>query len=360
MKKTISIVLAAMMILCMIPFGASAGTTKSLNDKVGSNVLSSNLDLTVSEANDWYISSDFIINGGAVLTVGAGVTLTINANVSLTLNNCVINNFGTIVNKGTIYNSSNIACLSGGQLYHDITIEAPHSTEYAVYVNSTGSYDFTDDTFDTVDGYGATHTGFSDHSSSTSYKMLDGTTLYMSVVFSDPSVDPYKFSVVGTSKRDRGVYELTATNATTITFGAYRAKDLIKTFDIVMPSGDGYCVCAYGVEFDDNLLEIPEEKHTVKYGEDFSFRVEIYPGWQESEITVTVNGKEVEADSYGYYTIKNITALPEINVSGVVSDDVKDMLNGIMDFVKQIFATIKEIFSAFMELFNFGSTADAE
>ena len=153
---------------------------------------------------------------------------------------------------------------------------------------------------------------------------------------------------------DRGLYKITPDDqAITVSYAsildAATMYKYVKTIPIYLPSGEGYRVCAYGDTLDQAVNE-NIDKTEVNYGSNFYFRVEIFDGWQKSNITVTVGGVEVQPDKFGYYEITNITdtlaeeGAYEIYVAGVVKDSTQNLIATIMNTIRNVMETIIDMF----------------
>lgn len=371
MKRTLALILAAVLLLVALPISVSAADINISSDVTNA--------VTIASGSRAYITRNITIRTQGSITVAAGAELYINPGVTVTVNG-YINNFGTIYNKGTIANKGNVQTdpAGTGMLKHFVTIPASYDASAYTVLYCINLNHIWDDFFDNIDDYNAnTEHYYASNSAGFSDYVQDGYTVYFTLLFNQPKIDPYKFEVnAGGARliRDRGVYAITAGNAVNVTYGTYNASALIKQIKIALPSGDGYRVVCYGTSLEQAVQDAIDFVW-VDYGSTLSFRVEVFEGWQDSNIVVTIGGLDPSAqaadasiagpDTYGYYEIRNITDKKaatnayEINVAGVVSDDTQNLIKSIMKFIQDIFQTIKEIFSAFFELFNFniGTTA---
>ena len=383
MKKALALVLVTLMLLTAIPFSASAALPSSLSGEITENTNYSASEAVGSAVIS--VTGDLVIKRGVIVTIGAGVVLQINAGCTLTVNG-TINNYGQIITKvnsngsvGSIVNKGNIANLgeTSGVIKHEVLfpeVKSDLKSKYKVYLCSEPKRYDEEKYFDNGEDFEAesTHTYWLDITSGKTETYNDGTTVYFSIVFSAMSVDPYKFEVTDGASvltRDAGVYVMTVADSCVINYGRYDEDALVKIIEIKLPSGDGYRVTGHGTSLEQAEQDMIDSAY-VKYGDTFRFKLGIKDGYQESNTTVTIGGSDPSTgaredisgpDEYGYYTIKNVndeTAAAggyEINVAGVVSDDMQDLLKGIFNFIQQIFQTIKDIFSSFIELFDFGS-----
>lgn len=133
-----------------------------------------------------------------------------------------------------------------------------------------------------------------------------------------------------------------------------------NTYTITLPEGEGYTVVGRRGE----MGEV-----TLKYGNSFSFRVELEEDYNQSPYEVYVydgygwtdlDKESILAgitpavpDAEGYYSISNIKGDYSIFVEGVVSNDMLDIMQTIFNIFKQIFEAITSIFNQL-----FGGTGD--
>lgn len=389
MKKIIATVLVVLMALsCMpvvmaaSPYVPSNGESLSGTSEGKSSItINEGVTVTVPDSYELKKNTSLTINAGGTLQIAAGATLTVNGTVLISeegiihnegdmiLNNTVASS-GVIENagKGSISNKGRISGDAGmirnqvvipntnvGLKYH-VRVCRPDfyavGSEGGLYKKDSGG----EATGINENAFGAEDTGV------TTY-LNDGQSIYFYLVFKDengeamPQIDPAKFIVNANGTKvtlDRGLYKITPDNqAIKVDYvsilDATTINKYLKTIPIYLPSGEGYRVCAYGKTLDQSVNE-NIDKIVVNYGSDFYFRVEIFDGWQQSNITVTIGGLEVQPDKFGYYEIANITdtlaeeGAYEIYVAGVVKDSTQNMIATIMNTIRNIMETIIDVF----------------
>ena len=371
MKKVLSLALALILAFSVVPAAFAAD--------INSETISDTRDLADGDT----FSGDVTIAGTGKVTIPADATVTINPGSTLIVNgnlgvngeliisagatlvaNTIIGNAGTISNRGTITNKGNIYSGETGILRTWVSIPATSASDslhpYHVRVASVDATNDDEYFADTDAAYAdsVTNQGFGGY-------VNDGNSLYFTLDFDDVAVDPDKF-VVNVNGirlyRDRGAYKLTPDNvALTISYGDYVRKNLLKQIKITLPYGEGYRVVAYGTTLEEATEENIEYVY-VDYGTSLSFRVDIFEGWQDSDVVVTIGGQDptmvtggdiAGPDEYGYYTISNITDAKaaegayDIYVVGVVADETQAMIMRIMNTIRTIIETIMDIFSTF-------------
>lgn len=423
MKKVLSLCLAVLMAFtCLVP--ALAADLATFNDKdtvsagtVVSGMIGSGVTVTISKKDDVALptlSSDvekFMSNGFSadnvvlvknndMLTVEGTLInngiLVIPADAKLVVSGSIMNT-GVIINQGTIVNVKNIYNGERGSIYTQVIVpntekipnigpnEGPEGTrKYEVFVSDRKGYEI-DDLFTNADPTGqkvelTLNDELFTKGGQTVYVKNDES-VYLLLQFlinadnlelgEDKKIDPAKFVVRGNGVAlplDRGVYKIAPVDrAITITYGDYIEKNLLKSIKIPLPSGKGYRVVAYGVTLEEATEENIEFAY-VDYGSNLNFRIEVFEGYKNSDITVTVGGLDPTVqpensyvsgpDKFGYYTIKNITdedaadGKYEINVVGIVPDETANMIMTIMNTIRRIFETISDIFKTFIDMFR--------
>lgn len=73
-----------------------------------------------------------------------------------------------------------------------------------------------------------------------------------------------------------------------------------------------------GGDTDSGCTILPTDSNGLHYGEDYTFNVEIKPGYEKTDgFAVLVNGEEIEPNADGSYTVKNVTGNLNIDVKGI-------------------------------------------
>ena len=92
-------------------------------------------------------------------------------------------------------------------------------------------------------------------------------------------------------------------NKNTTIYAKYEAN----TYKLTLPTSPSFTIEGEGIE--NNQVE-------VEYNSEYSFKLNLSTGYEESEITVKVNGEVITPDNDGYYTI-TITGDMTVEVEGV-------------------------------------------
>ena len=387
MKKILSVVLCAIMLLACIPFAAFA-------EDAAPNSLSGNLNSTEFRFED---NTNYVVEAGATASIDSNSTfylpknskLTVKEGAKLTVNGKIIC-FGTVLVEGTLIGSSNIiiddAQSSGASAMARITFPALNSPEYSAWHYSVNgetlpkikiSYivaDGPDDTYDAhakktpADVVNVTEDGKTENVDIGKY-------LLIKVTFPENEAEPNKFD--GTLvpvfcngqiiPLDDGARSLCVTTAGDISYDTFKGDDTyLSTFKISLPTGEGYeCIGRNNEISSDGTVYI-------KYGKPFSFRVELDEDYDMSDYKVYIyNGYgwihvadeneledlsfseiNAEPDEYGYYTIKKVKADTTVSVIGILANEKITLIGSIIETITNIFNMIKEFFASFLDLFK--------
>lgn len=164
---------------------------------------------------------------------------------------------------------------------------------------------------------------------------------------------------------DRGIFTITPVGSMNVEVLSTNYKDIVKLFEIELPSSEGYYVKAKDGEVDSVIVE---------YGKTFSFTVVLNEDYDKSDFYAYANGCYLTPDEYGYfditgpikedYTMANAGGVQNdisITIMGVSSNASKEQANSIVNFIKEIFEVIQSIFGYFGDLFSglFGGMTDS-
>ncbi len=415
MKKTISIILACVMLVACFPLSAMAETIVTTATITGDDTYDedTNITGTVTVTGSLTIASGVTVtikSGGSLSVTGSGkvinngtITVAAGGSVVLTANGtgestAALQNAGTITlasessafvvgDNAYVYNNGTI----DGIAYATINGKLYHSVNFGNLYSWTGTYDasyvrnfltISGDTFDVdftvkyvLDKDLESDTGYTDagnysevFASTGSVYVENGTKLYIMIIPEDGvgdwvdtgrmqlNVNNTLVDSYTTVDNSRGVFLITPTGAISsmdIVSKAY--KDIVKLFEITLPRTDGYYVTSLDGDID---------TCTVQYGTAFSFRVVLSEDYDQSEIVVYADAAEVEPDEYGYYDITGpidgdsiataggVQDNFTIRVMGVTSNEARETVSGILSFIQEIFSLIASIFEYFTDLFS--------
>lgn len=373
MKKTLSIILCAIMLVCSIPL--CAGAAEPFRFEVSGNFDPS--DVLVS-------GTDYIIPEGVTMTVRSGMTLYIPSETTLTVEvggRLVVN--GNIVTqpssqlqvKGTVVHGDNIS--GQGKAYAEVRF--PDLSDASVnlagkvqisYCVLPGEYDYLEKN---VEWKSVGDSGDTAQCNINEYLFIKAV-INEATDPTDPDYgyDKYDDSLLRVFYNGVGltlgsnVHSTIVSTSGDITYSKWtNDRDFYNAFNIYLPTGEGYTV--YG-----RYGETSADTETVKlkYGEPFSFRVEIDEAYDMSAYEVYIyNGygftsldvdsllsdiNPAKPDEFGFYTIEEVKGPTTIYVIGVVKNSTINLVGNIVDMLKNAFEMIKAFFENLFDLFNFG------
>lgn len=375
MKKVLSLALAVILAFACIPVAFATDYTDKIAGSVtlGAGDVLRDVVIEASAVVNIPETVNVIIPSGSTVVVNGIINNngTITNRGTLIVNSTVNNAVGTITNEGSIRNKANIYLGETGVLQTKVIVpDTPAADpDHPFHVRVASNVVTEDEFFAKPENYyGAADVGANTY-------VRDGDSLYFTLDFEKEKIDPDKFVVNANGVRvfrDRGAYKLTpAGDAITVSWGDYVEKNLIKKIKINLPYGEGYRVVAYGTTLEQATEENIEYVY-VDYGSSVSFRIDVFEGWQNSVVTLTVGGLDPSAqaegsdisgpDQYGYYTIRNITDAKaakgayDIYVSGVVQDSTQNLIMTIFNTIRRVFETIADMFKTlFGSLGNIGN-----
>lgn len=410
MKKTISVVLAVIMILAVCPVISFAAVTWNTGTKIGTGKYDDAVNTTgtgeVEVAGVATVTNSLTVTDGVTLRVtgtlvmtGSTAKLIISSNAKVivadggtvlmqsgssfindgiihmnTGSNFNINTGSNCKNNNIIENISKVS-VNGGMLYHKVSLPNSFSSTYKkseTWNRKDMTIQFSPSYF--LDAGATTDTEYLDAKYTAVNTTPGGTTdvyvehntkIYVKITVPDGDGDfidvgRMQLSAGGqTINCDRGVFAVTPTNAMTLNVVSTKYADIVKIFKVELPKTDGYYVAL----FDGTVGET-----TVEYGKTLQFHVVIGPDYDKSEYSVYVNTAELKPDQYGYYdvtgpidadgnmaTAGGVQQAITIKVLGVTSNKLINTMTDVVDFIQQIFSVIKSIFEFFKDLFTGGA-----
>ncbi|MBQ3537627.1 MAG: hypothetical protein IJA39_03515 [Clostridia bacterium] len=364
MKKTLAIVLSVLMLVCMVPF-ASAATVHTFE---------ASADFTRS---DELVSGDtYVIPSGVTMTVPTGITLYVPTGAILrveegaklnVLGNIIVLDGGQLFVEGFINGASNIEVNGTGTALAEIRFPSLAKLDLAdkieVSYGSSENGNIYEDLDGTVKFEKVSVGGSSAYAPLNQYIYIKASIIEPDLTYDkfDDSLMNVYFNGVGVPYT-QGSHHTMLTTSGDITYSKWGKGDdskFLNTFNIYLPTGEGYTV--YGREGEQSA---DGETVKLKYGQSFSFKVEIDPEYDMSAYEVYVyNGygwtnldttellKDIapaEPDEYGYYHIDQIKGEHTIYVVGVVKNETLLMVGDILDMIRNVFEMIAGFFAELM------------
>lgn len=364
MKKTLSVVLAVIMVLCCFPFAAFADGNVVYDTSAqftSSNQLESNTTYTIKSGTTMTVPSDLTlyIPTGATIIVEEGAKLVVNGYITM-LDGGYLYVYGKLVGGGHIGGPGEAYCeyrfpslASQGLTKTDGTSRVEIS--YAVSENGNAYEDLADS---------LKFTAIPDNGGNVMVALNQYIYIKAHIIEPDESVDKFDDSLLNVYAEGVGVNYLQGSHimqvasSADVTYGTWTTdNDFLSTFKIYLPTGTGYTV--YGRNGEQSAFT--DKTVTLKYGQSFSFKVEIEDEYDMSQYEVYIyNGygwtgydttellKDIapaEPDEYGYYNIDCVKGDTTIYVIGVVKNETITLIGDILSMIRSIFETIKEFFS---------------
>ena len=370
MKKTFAIILSIIMLLSCIPVMANAASV----DYEGERTFESSFELSSG--------GSYTVRSG-VLTVPSTMTVYVPINATLTvckgaklvvLGSLIVQ--GTLDVEGELYGAERITVDAGGRATADVTFPSLADAGLTGQVNVYYAFSTTGSIYeDQTEGFEANYdvvppTGVTKQVSINQY-------LYVKVDILEPEApfDMYdnskllvKFNNIPVEYTQGSSHAL-VTSSINVTYGEWtKDADFYNEFNIYLPTGEGYTV--YGREGEQSA---DGETVKLKYGQPFSFKVEIDPEYDMSAYEVYIyNGygwtnldpsqdladiEPAKPDEYGYYTISEIKGEHTVYVVGVVANETLLMVGNILDLVRNIFEMISEFFGELLGMLGLGNIA---
>lgn len=363
MKKFISILLCALLLAGSFAFSASAETVIYGDSD---DELAYQLPADVV----WESGNDYVVKAGSTFVVPSGRTLNVPLNSTLTVENgatFVVNGQLNVAGEMFVYGklqgtnitgSGTIKCEIRFQDIADPNINLDEKISVRYFISDTNDYygDVNVDleTYQSVPSDGA--------SVMVDYNKFIYIRVIIAEVAGEDRYDDKLYPVFHNSTRvafAQNACPVLVTTSGDVTYGSWKTDSTYyNSYTIILPEGEGYTVYGRHGEFGEV---------TLKYGQSFSFRVELEEDYNKSAYQVYVyNGsgwtnlekddilagiEPAVPDAEGYYTINSITGDYSIFVEGVLANELLDIFSQVFTIFKQIWEAIVAIFENFMSLF---------
>lgn len=91
-----------------------------------------------------------------------------------------------------------------------------------------------------------------------------------------------------------------------------------------------------GIDYYDSNGKVITGNNDVEHNADLKFKVNLYPAYAGSDITVMLGDKPMQADSSGFYTISNVTENKTVTVTGIEESVASELVNSINSLLDSI------------------------
>lgn len=382
MKKIISLVLCAIMLLGCLPMMSFADEVV-LTEFTNSNQISSGDQAVIAAGTTFTIAYDetLYVPSGASLTVKAGGTLIVNGTI-------IVMNNASLVVEGDIKNGQNVK-LDGDNSVAIAEITYASIADYGASgkIDSIKCFVGDDKDADLRDGdKGLTEVCTFDLENGGVFPFPLNKFMFLDVSIVEPvpdrpRFDESKFMIFfkGTGLGyKQGYSSCKVSNSGDLSFSQWTTDaDFYKMCRIQLPSGEGYEVVGRDCEVSSDGTVY------IKYGEPFSFRVEIDEAYDMSNYEVYIyNGYGFlnidtttgTSDSHqfkatptgdGWYTfsmldsetgeiVNKVIGDSTVKVIGVVKNETINMIGDIIETIKSVFNMLKEFFEGIIAAFKGG------
>lgn len=384
MKKIISLVLCAIMLLGCLPMMSFADEVV-LTEFTDSNQISSGEQAVIAAGTTFTVASDktLYVPSGASLTVKEGAVLVVNGTI------IVMNNAALVV-EGDIKNGQNVK-LDGDRSVATVEISYPRIADYGASGKIDAIKCFVgDDIGADLRENGLTELCDLDLENGGVFSFPLNKVMFMKVSIHEPvparpRFDDANFMVyfkgVGLGCK-QGYHSCAVSNSGEISFSQWTSdSDFYKMCKIQLPTGEGYEVIGRDCEVSSDGTVY------VKYGEPFAFRLEIDEAYDMSSPEVYIfNGYgflgldiDPEKPDYipkdfqvkdeddglkdGWYTVRvlntetgvyenKIIGDTTVYVLGVTKNATITLISSIIDTIKSVFNMLKEFFDGIFEAFK--------
>ena len=383
MKKVISVILAAVMLACCLPFAVFA------EDPDGSFTTSG----TFASSHQLESGKTYRICSGATMTVPSTLSLYIPEGTRLeieqggtldVLGSVYVAKSGSLYAYGTINHSSNISLntdpLNEGEFPPNVQVQFRFPALNADGINLNEKIDVR---FAYGSGDNVTVRDVPVEGGSYFVPLNSEVKIYAQIREPDANRDKFddsllklKFNNVGLTyttgpKAGDGYFETTASTGGDVSYTKWtNDSDFLTVKKIVLPAGEGYeCV----PRDPDKVRRTEDGTIIVKYGEPFSFKVELDEGYDMSHYEVSIyngygwlnlvsTGEEIDTlsleniaaqpDDYGYYNIPEVTGDITVSVTGVMKNSTINLIGNLLETFRNIFNMLKEFFESIKDLFT--------
>ena len=373
MKKTLAVLLTICMMFAFVPFFAFAEETVELTQD--------NLPANYALLSD----TDYVIKSGTTVVIPFGKTLQIPGSCTLTIEEggtldiqgtCTVIEAGKLVVKGNITNPEKVTLNQGGEAVAVIKFPALESCGLLGRINVSYAFSYTGSAYDDLNAEGLSYTPVPETGAEIEAPLNQY--IYIIAHIIEPIADRDKFDDAymkvfigdadGGSKYEipytQTNHHFAVTRAGTISYSQWtNDDDFLKTYKISLPNKEG--VTVYGREGE---VGATDQAVYLKYGQSFSFRVEIDPAYDKSPYQVYIvkgygageldtsailaDVAPAEPDADGYYTISPVEGNYTVFVMGVIENATVEKVGGIFEQVKSIFEMIKKFFGQFLAMFG--------
>ncbi|MCH5197386.1 MAG: hypothetical protein J1E34_00640 [Oscillospiraceae bacterium] len=365
MKKTLSVILAAVMIFMFVPYFAFAAVG---TQEVTQAYLEEN-SYVLPSGSEYVAAEDISVPAGTTFYVSSNAKLFIPEEYSLSIyGNVVVLPQGELKIDGSVRNADKIT----GDGTYVARVVFPSLEKYGLNgkIEVSYAYSHTGSAYDNIIPGALTYYPIKAEGEAV-YAPLNEYIFIIAHII-EPVVGIDKFDDALMTVRLNGVeipysqgdHHTLLTTSGDISYATWLNDDaFLSTFKIDLPVKEGATVIGREGE-----KSADGEIVYIKYGQPFSFRVEIEEeyskapvevyivrgyGWTNMDLdTILADLTPAKPDADGYYTIPEVMSDYTVFVLGLVSNETIDKVSGIFEQIRSIIEIIKKFTEKFLALFG--------
>jgi len=365
MKKTLSVILAVIMVFMYVPFFAFADAATPITQSEIAE-----LSYLIPSYNNYEASEDLTVPNNTTLFIGSDSTLTIPEGITLNIyGNVVVQSHGHLIISGNVTNADKIT----GDGEYIARVSFPPLANYGLEGKIEVSYavSYSGSAYDDVDTSSTlTYTAVSADGEDVYVPLNQYFYVIAHIIKPVSGLDKFDDSLMVVRlggveiPYTQGNHHTYLTTGGKISYSTWSNDDaFLNTYKIDLPVKDGVTVTGREGE-----TSADGEIVYIKYGKPFSFRVELEEeyskspievyivsgyGWTNMDVdTILADLSPATPDADGYYTIPEVKSDYTVFVMGVVANQTVDKISGIFEQVRSIFEMIKKFFEQFLALFG--------
>lgn len=363
MKKTISVILAAVMIFMFVPYFAfAADDAQPLTQQEFEK-----MNYTLPTGSEYEAAENLAVPAGTTSYISSNATLVIPEGKTLSIyGNIVVFTQGELRIDGSVTNSDKIT----GDGTYIAKINFPALKEYGLEgkIEVSYAYSYSGSAYDNIDKNTLTYYPISADGESVYAPLNQYIFIVAHIIEPVANLDKYDDALMTVRLNGveipytQGDHHTLLSTGGDITYTTWSNDDAyLNTFKIDLPVKEGATVIGReGEKTADGQIVY------VKYGKPFSFRVEIEPEYSKSPYEVYIvsgygwSGLDLDVvlaeltpakpDADGYYTIPEVKSDYTVFVIGLLPNETIDTVSSIFDQVRSIIELIRKFFASFLAL----------
>ena len=364
MKKTLSVILAAVMMFTVVPFFAFAVGVTPLT-QAGLEAL----EYSIPSYSEYIASEDLTIPAGTTLIIGSNANLIIPDGKTLDIfGNVSVKDEALLQIDGNISNADKIS--GEGSVVTKLSFPALdlYDLEGKIEVSFASSY--SGSPYDDLVPQSLTYVPVDPDGEDVYVPINQYIYIIAHIIEPVEGLDKFDDSLLVVRLNGVAIPYKQGNHCTLlstggkISYSTWTNDDAyLSTYKIDLPVKDGCDVVGREGE-----MSADGEIVYIKYGKPFSFRVDVWEEYSKSPIevyivsgygwtnmdtsTILADLSPAQPDENGYYTIPEVKSDYMVFVLGLVANEKIDKISSIFEQVKNIFEMIKKFFVQILEVFG--------